>query len=199
MDTDGARRLKRSPPSCLKNRARRTDFFHGLLSEAILGIAQCASLAMHDVITHKPVSETVHVPRMVRTVLNRWGESTTDFDLRRDYRFLGSSGKSQHVFDYLAQPKNGAREVAVQILPRTYSPRVQAERYGFLVLDIRDTVYDSWPRIAVISNANAWDRISLGLVKNMSTETVALAPGRESVSAIREIPKQIERLSYGSY
>ena len=32
MDTDGARRLNRSSPSCLNSGAQRTDFFHGLLS-----------------------------------------------------------------------------------------------------------------------------------------------------------------------
>ena len=31
MDTDGARRLNHSSPSCLSRRAQRTDFFHGLL------------------------------------------------------------------------------------------------------------------------------------------------------------------------
>ena len=32
MDTDGARRLNRSSPSCLNSGAQRTDFFHGLLT-----------------------------------------------------------------------------------------------------------------------------------------------------------------------
>ena len=31
MDTDGARRLNRSSPSCLNSGAQRTDFFHGLI------------------------------------------------------------------------------------------------------------------------------------------------------------------------
>ena len=33
IDTDGARRLNCSSPSCLNSRAQRTHFFHGLLSE----------------------------------------------------------------------------------------------------------------------------------------------------------------------
>ena len=33
MDTDGARRLNRSSPSCLNSGAQRTDFFHGLLAD----------------------------------------------------------------------------------------------------------------------------------------------------------------------
>ena len=32
LDTDGARRLNRSSPSCLNSGAQRTDFFHGLLT-----------------------------------------------------------------------------------------------------------------------------------------------------------------------
>ena len=32
MDTDGARRLNRSSPSCLNRPAQQTDFFHGLLT-----------------------------------------------------------------------------------------------------------------------------------------------------------------------
>ena len=31
MDTDGARRLNRSSPSCLNRPAQQTDFFHGLI------------------------------------------------------------------------------------------------------------------------------------------------------------------------
>ena len=34
MDTDGARRLNRSSPSCLNRGAQRTDFFHGLLGRS---------------------------------------------------------------------------------------------------------------------------------------------------------------------
>ena len=34
MDTDGARRLNRSSPSCLNSGAQRTDFFHGLIGAA---------------------------------------------------------------------------------------------------------------------------------------------------------------------
>ena len=36
MDTDGARRLNRSSPSCLNSGAQRTDFFHGLLGSIII-------------------------------------------------------------------------------------------------------------------------------------------------------------------
>ena len=38
MDTDGARRLNRSSPSCLNSGAQRTDFFHGLLEQSLKAI-----------------------------------------------------------------------------------------------------------------------------------------------------------------
>ena len=41
MDTDGARRLNRSSPSCLNSGAQRTDFFHGLVGPAWWAFSMC--------------------------------------------------------------------------------------------------------------------------------------------------------------
>ena len=46
MDTDGARRLNCSSPSCLNSRAQRTDFFHGLLGDTRPAASHTSSLNM---------------------------------------------------------------------------------------------------------------------------------------------------------
>ena len=171
----------------------------GDVQDAILAIAQCASLAMHDVLLHKPVAESVRVPSLVRRALASWTESTTKFDVYREYLLEGVPSKAAHRFDYLAVPtEEGARQVAVQVLSRSFAPRVQAERYGFMVLDIRGTAYDSWPRIAVVSNAKMWGQASLDLVESMSAVTIAVGSGRDAVAAIKGLPGQIERLAYAA-
>ena len=44
MDTNGARRLNRSSPSCLNRPAQQTDFFHGLLSHLMNYTHDCGHL-----------------------------------------------------------------------------------------------------------------------------------------------------------
>ena len=57
MDTDGARRLNRSSPSCLNSGAQRTDFFHGLLT---------LSGSHHDTSLMNVVSVSVSMMMMMR-------------------------------------------------------------------------------------------------------------------------------------
>ena len=170
----------------------------GDVQDAILAIAQCASLAMHDVLLHKPAADRVQVPSMVRRVMGAWADSSLEFDVRPNFRLEGTSGRRVHKFDYLAHPaRDDARNVAVQVLSRTHAANMQARSYGFLVLDIKGTRYDSWPRIAVVSNAEAWDRESLELVTSLSAETLAVQTGH-ATPVIGALPSWIERLAYAA-
>lgn len=163
-----------------------------------MAIAQCASLAMHEVLYHKTVVASTRVPSMVRRVLYAW--DTSEFYVHSNFPLQGTLGNMSQKFDHVAVPAgdsaDGAREVAVQVLSRTHAPRIQAERYGFLVLNIKGTRYDSWPRIAVVSNADAWSRSALRLVESLSAKTVAVRTG-DAADTLSALPSQIEQLAYG--
>lgn len=167
------------------------------VQEAVLTIAQCASLAMHDVVNRRPTAGSVDVPYLVKRTMMQW--RTPDFNIHKDFPLVGTSGKAVHHFDYLADPtKPGARKVAVQVLSRTVASHFQARTYGFLVLDLKGTDYDSWPRIAVVSGAVNWDRKSLEIVKSLSDRTITVTTGIGARKDVDSIPNQVEELAYSA-
>ena len=172
-----------------KATARASDMY-----VAILAVAQCASVAMHEVLHHRPAVERMPVPAMVRRTLTRW--DTPEFDIQERFRLKGASSGAPHEFDYVAtSTRDAATCVAVQVLSTTHRPKVQVRLYGFLVLDIRGTEYDSWPRIAVVSNAGAWSAPLLQQVDEWSAELIAVRAGK-AAAAIRALPERIEHLAY---
>ncbi len=163
------------------------------MCEAILAVAQCASLAMHEVLYRKPAVQKMPVVSMVRRTLTGW--KTPEFDIHRKFRLKGASSGALHEFDYVAASKRDAATcVAVQVLSTTHRPTVQARMYGFLVLDIKGTEYDDWPRIAVVSNAAGWSSSLLQQVDEWSDEMIAVRAGK-AAAAVRSLPAKIERLA----
>jgi hypothetical protein len=149
------------------------------IQQTVFAIAQCASLAMYDVLSHSPKVEAEPVASIVRRTLDQW--RPPDVDLRHLFHFKGQTAGADHVFDSVAFPKvSGRHAVAVKTLAPGYGPQVQADRYGFLVLDIRGTEYDKWPRIAVISKADQWPSGALEMVRSLSTRTLEADTGNDA-------------------
>jgi hypothetical protein len=102
-----------------------------------------------------------------------------------------------HNFPCVAFPKRPEdKTVAVKVLHATH-PQWQAERYGFLVHDIRSRpIYEEWKRVAVISRAEEWPRKSIDLVRHLSDETIEVRSGGESdlVSTVPATVAQIMQL-----
>ena len=146
------------------------------VQQAVLAVAQCASLAMYDVLTHAPVIEAEPLALVVRRTLERW--KPTDVELRHRLHLKTETPGADHVFDSVAFPRvSGRRTVAVKTLAPGYGPQVQADRYGFLVLDIRPTDYNKWPRLAVVSKADQWPSDALKLVRSLSAKTLEVRTG----------------------
>ena len=166
------------------------------MNEAILAIAQCASVAMHEVLYHRPSIARMPVPALVRRTLTRW--ETSDFNISRKFSLKGASSGAVHEFDYVATPvQDTATRVAVQVLSTTHAPKVQARMYGFLILDIRNTEPDNWPRIAVVSNASTWGSFLLRKIEDWSDKVVAVKAGKVETS-VRELPEHIEQMAYNA-
>lgn len=145
------------------------------VAEAILAIAQCTSVAMIDLVKHKPVIEDEVIAAIVRRTLK--GYRPGEVDMR--YRFI-AKGESEHTFDAVAFPRMARRRpVAVKTLGTAYSPKIQSERYGYLALDLRDTAADEWPRLAVIAKVERWNPDELAVVRRHSTKTLELKTGED--------------------
>ena len=148
---------------------------------------------MHDVLNHSPVIEAEPIRARVRRSLDSW--QTQVFQIKHRVPIKGTTIGAHHSFDSVAFPRtNGRRTVAVQVLTRGYGPQVQAARYGFLALDIKETIHHQWPRIAVISKAEQWVESALQIVRTFSAYTLEVRTSQDAL-VDEALPEQIEKLS----
>jgi hypothetical protein len=163
------------------------------ISSAVLAIAQCASLAMFDVLSHFPVADDEPVLARLGRALDLW--KPPGVEIARRVPIKGQTPEANHVFDYVAFASEPTRRnVAVKVLMPTYGSPLQAQRYGFLALDIRGTMFDRWPRLAVIARADQWVEPALRLVRSLSTRTLELESGDEG-SLERLVPGYMDELA----
>jgi hypothetical protein len=165
-----------------------------VVSDAILRIAQCASLAMYDVIHHLPVFDEEPIQAKVRRTLSSWKQS--HFEIAFQVPVKGATSAARHIFDSVAHSREkNFRTVAVKILTFGYGPTVQADRYGFLALDIdRMKPYNDWMRLAVVSKADQWPESALKIVRTLSNRTLEVPTGKD-VSVEKSLRVDIEELA----
>ena len=75
MDTDGARRLNRSSPSCLNRPAQQTDFFHGLLCLAAFPWASFRR-TKGAIKLHVGLDQAGHLPTFISVTDGKAGDVT---------------------------------------------------------------------------------------------------------------------------
>jgi hypothetical protein len=144
------------------------------LEQAVFAISQCASLAMLDILSHGPVIEEEPVLSRVRRTLDSWRPSIVE--LRSRVPVKGNIPDVTHVFDFVAFSKESHRKnVAVKVLRPTYGSQIQAQRYGFMALDLKDTLADKWPRLAVVAKADQWGESALQIVRRFSARTLEIS------------------------
>lgn len=146
------------------------------VEQAILAIAQCAALAMFEVVNHQPLIEDEPLTARIGRTLVKWKPEYVD--IRQKLRFKGI--RAVHSFDFVSFARNRQNNVAIKILvPSGSGPLAQAERYGFLALDIEGQEYEQWQRLAVISKAELWSDPAIELVRNLSADTIMLNSDNE--------------------
>jgi hypothetical protein len=148
----------------------------GEVHDAILSVAQCATLAMHDVATVKQAQDEESVKQRVGKVLYEWQPSNVQIE--RDYTVRGTViKKARHRFDYAALPiSNDMPNVGVSVLLPTYNPTIQSEKYGFLALDLRGSA-ERWSKLAIIGKVDEWHKKPLDLVRSLAEKTIELPTG----------------------
>jgi len=162
------------------------------LPSTVMRVAQCATLAMKSVISHVPSVErgtaTLAVQRGLEVARKQVGGT-----IETNPRVSGRS--SFHRFDYvLAEIRSDrAKTVAIKILRPTYSPKVEAERYGFTVLDLAELPAAAWPRVAVVTQAEKWKKPEVDLVRRLSQATLPIRSDEES-SIELVVPESLIRL-----
>lgn len=147
------------------------------LEKSVLSIAECELIGMHGILDHNPVLEQDSINIRVHQALERWRPPY----IREIHSHLKVEGKkASHSFDYVALPADAKHKyTAIRILKPSSSSQAQAERYGFLALDIEGTIYEHWNRFAIVAKAEQWAKASLSLVRSLSTKTIEVRSGEE--------------------
>lgn len=161
------------------------------VNAAILDVAQCAILASQEIVGHKTVVEEESLSRRLRDVFSDWRPPFLE-KIVSNAKVQGET--AVHNFPFVAFPRNVQnRAVAVKVLYPSHA-QWQAERYGFLVHDLRGMpIYGQWARITVLSRAEEWPRRAVELVRNLSDQTVSIRSGDEP-EAIAALPDTVGRL-----
>jgi hypothetical protein len=144
----------------------------------VLAIGQCIGFGMLEVASHKPTFEEEPVVSILQRTLDNWKPEEVGSIPKR---FAVKGKKSTHQFEFVAFPKKPEllQNIAVKLLPPSYSPQWQAERYGFLALDIEGTIYSEWKRLAIVTRAEEWGKEPLKLVRSLSSQVLEFKGGEE--------------------
>ena len=161
-------------------------------AQAILLLSQCMTAATSEVAAHAPVVEEEPIRLQVRRAMERWKPKF--LTVAGNVRIKGAN--EDHSFDSVAHHSDSKHKtVAVKALPFSYGARVQTDRYGYLVLDIKGTLYDKWRRLAVVSQADRWPITSLRTIRKFSADTLELRSGEEHF-ADQELTSLVQKLAH---
>jgi hypothetical protein len=149
----------------------------GGLHKTILAIAQCQVQAMAEVLSLRPALEDESFSSRVRRTLDNWKPRYVK-SIAANVTVKGRH--EEHRFDFVSHPRRSTyNTVAIKILAPSVSPLWQADRYGFFVLDIEKTAYKNWPRLALVTKSDMWNKGALQLVKGLSDEVIETRTGEE--------------------
>lgn len=160
--------------------------------EAILAVAQCAALASLELMSHQVEIEDEPIVGKVGRAIELWKPVFVNM-IERNKKVDGKW--AQHTFNFVAHTTDRRhRTTAIRVLPAT-KPHWQAERYGFLALDIKDhPTFGKWRRLAVIHRPEEWQDRDLELVERLSDQTIRLK--KEAEGEIETaIPEALELLT----
>lgn len=160
--------------------------------DAILAVAQCAALASLELMSHNVEIEDEPIVGRVGRAIEQWKPLFVK-TIERNRKIEGMI--AQHTFNFVAHSTDVRRKTtAVRVLPAT-KPHWQAERYGFLALDIQDhPIFGQWQRLAVIHRPEEWRDQDLDLVNKLSDQTILVKKEAEREIDIA-VPRALELLT----
>lgn len=146
------------------------------LQEAILAVAQCASLGMLEAMKHRPVVEEEPIVAVAGDVISEW--SAGRGKIQRRAQIQGDS--AQHKLDFVFYPSRSGKHhpIAVNVLQPSYTPMISAQRYGFLALDVdKVAFFRNWRRLAIIARRSEWTPEAVALIEKHAARTLTVRTG----------------------
>jgi hypothetical protein len=159
---------------------------HGDVQSAVLAVAQCCMVGMYDLLKHHPVSEEEQVRLRVDRKLDAWSVAT-GIAVTRSVKLSGSV--RQYVIDFVAESKT---PVAVTILTPSYSPSVSADRFALQSLDLQNTPYSKWRKLAILASPEKWKPRARSVVEKLADEVTEM--GEPDLFEDNGIPEALNKL-----
>jgi hypothetical protein len=137
-----------------------------LLQHSIWTIGQCSSLAMSELISHRPSVEK-DLKKAVGGIIKDWSISS-GYRVQADQVATGE--KTEHTFDFVATDLTST--IAVNILNPSSGGLARAERYGFQSLDLKNSPASRWKKLAILSRPDEWSYDARNLVNKLAQGVV---------------------------
>ncbi len=148
------------------------------LNAAIVSVGQCATLATWYVLGHKPKFEEEPILHRIEAGIRAW-RAPYEYEIRPRLRVQGR--RAEHVIDFVTFPRTETprRPIGVKVVRPSDNSLEQARGYGFMAYDLQQTIYENWPRVAVVTKADEWTQTALDLVYASATVVVPINVGNE--------------------
>lgn len=136
------------------------------LQTSIWTVGQCSSLAMSELIGHKPAVEE-DPKRTVGGIITDWGHSR-GFQVKPDYVVRGIN--TPHTFDFIA--RDDRHGIAVNVLAPTSGGFGRAERYGYQWYDLEKQPESRWKKMAILTRPDSWSQDARNLVNKFADKVI---------------------------
>lgn len=141
------------------------------LQEAIMAIAQCASLGMIELLKHSANFAELPLTTALDAALHSWAGDRASVESR-----VVVQGESvQHTFDFVCRPlADNIQTVAVSILRPSYTPMATAKLYGFTILDL-GRKKSGWKKMAILAKDSEWTEDARELIRKHAGKVISIA------------------------
>jgi hypothetical protein len=146
----------------------------GDLSQIILAVGTCSSLAMGQLVGHVAVATEEPTRGKFEQALRHWAKKRAS--VTSDVAVNGRRAK--HQFDFVAAPKAGRHApIAVSVISHGGNPLGAAQRFGFKAADLDSTPYEKWPRVAIEDRSELWSPEAKNIVRSCADVVIEIPSG----------------------
>jgi hypothetical protein len=137
-----------------------------LLQHSIWAVGQSSSLAMSELISHRPSVEK-ELRKAVGGIITDWS-ITAGFRVQTDINVVGRT--ATHTFDFVTIDDGNA--IAVNVLAPGSGGLGRAQRYGFQAFDLENTREGHWKKMAILSRPDDWSYDARALIEKFAKKVV---------------------------
>ena len=149
------------------------------IQDVAFSVGQCCSMALYELIKHAPFADEERMRNIARQEMETWS-AERGIRLVKNKKVPGSL--RQYTLDFVVEAIPGSTDlpVAVNILIPSYGASVAVDRYATQVLDLRNTEYNKWKRVAVLAKPERWKERQRKIVGKLADAVAEISDSASS-------------------